>query len=111
MEGVGNAAAEAVGFRGAHLCTSARYSLSTTRLILIFWCLLVVLTLTPTVSFALEPVLQNGLNWLQGQVQTDGSLASESRSVATPFQARTETAYALRDFGVRSCRIDGRHPG
>ena len=61
-----------------------------------FWILLIGLALMPKASFALDAALQNGLTWLQSQVQTDGSLTSESSSIATPFQARTETAYALR---------------
>ena len=51
-------------------------------------------------AYALDSTLQNGLNWLQGQVQTDGSIATEANSVATQFQVRTETAYALRDLAV-----------
>lgn len=51
-------------------------------------------------AYALDSTLQNGLNWLQGQVRTDGSIATEANSVATPFQVRTETAYALRDLAV-----------
>lgn len=50
-------------------------------------------------AYALDSTL-HGLNWLQGQVLTDGSIATEANSVATPFQVRTETAYALRDLAV-----------
>jgi len=82
-----------------YLFSVARHHLAETRYPnLIFGLLFVALTLGPKASFAFEPALQNGLNWLQGQVQTDGSLVSESSSVATPFQARTETAYALREL-------------
>lgn len=72
---------------------------------LIFCLLLAVLALSPKASFALEPAMQNGLSWLQVQVQPDGSLASESNSVATPFQARTETAFALRDLATVPTRL------
>ncbi|NWG38409.1 MAG: carboxypeptidase regulatory-like domain-containing protein [Hydrogenophilaceae bacterium] len=62
------------------------------------WALLAGFIVSSTSAQALDPALQNGLNWLQAQIQPDGSLTSEAASVATPFQARTESAYALRDL-------------
>ncbi|MFZ3173260.1 MAG: carboxypeptidase regulatory-like domain-containing protein [Thiobacillus sp.] len=43
-----------------------------------------------------SPEIQKGLDWLQAQVQADGSLAGESASLATPMQGRTETLASLK---------------
>ena len=43
----------------------------------------------------LPPNVQQGLAWLQGRVQADGSLAGEPSSIATGLQARTETLHTL----------------
>ena len=37
-----------------------------------------------------------GLNWLQTQVQANGSLTDESTSIATPLQNRTEALFSLK---------------
>src|SRR5690349_8108968 len=46
-------------------------------------------------SAALPASVQNGVNWLNAQVRSDGTLASESASIATPLQAREETFVTL----------------
>jgi len=38
----------------------------------------------------------NGVQWLNGQVQNDGSLQNEAQSIATPMQNRAEAAQALQ---------------
>lgn len=43
----------------------------------------------------LSPQATAGIEWLQTQVQVDGSLANENLSIAMPLQARSETATAL----------------
>lgn len=65
---------------------------------LVFGCLLVALSFFSSGAYALDPSVQNGLNWLQGQIRTDGSIASEGNSIATQLQVRSEAAYALRDL-------------
>ncbi|WAK03310.1 carboxypeptidase regulatory-like domain-containing protein [Methylobacter sp. YRD-M1] len=40
--------------------------------------------------------VQKGLAWLETQVQTNGSLANESASLATPLQSRTEALFSLK---------------
>ncbi|MDR0276157.1 MAG: carboxypeptidase regulatory-like domain-containing protein [Burkholderiaceae bacterium] len=42
-----------------------------------------------------DPAIQKGLAWLQGQIGSNGQLASEAASIATPFQARQETQVTL----------------
>jgi Carboxypeptidase regulatory-like domain/Prenyltransferase and squalene oxidase repeat len=44
----------------------------------------------------LTPEQQRGIAWLSAQVQSDGSLANEGASIATPLQAREESALTLR---------------
>jgi len=51
-------------------------------------------------SLALTPAEQNGVNWLTAQVQSDGSLHSESASIATVFQARQEALLALSSLAT-----------
>lgn len=58
--------------------------------------LLVVLFLIATfwsgvAQAALSPEIQQGVDWLQAQVQADGSLAGEPGSIAIPLQGRMET--------------------
>lgn len=48
-----------------------------------------------TVAANLSPAVQRGIIWLQAQVQADGSLGSETASIATPLQNRTETLQSL----------------
>ncbi|HSN17568.1 MAG TPA: carboxypeptidase regulatory-like domain-containing protein, partial [Gammaproteobacteria bacterium] len=49
-----------------------------------------------TVSAAtLPPAATAAIGWLQTQVNADGSLASESQSIASPLQARSEAATAI----------------
>jgi len=43
----------------------------------------------------LSPEISRGLNWLQSQVQADGTLANEAASLATALQGRSESAQAL----------------
>lgn len=43
----------------------------------------------------LSPAVQNGVAWLNAQVQGDGSLSNEDASMATPFQARVTTVTTL----------------
>lgn len=38
----------------------------------------------------------NGLKWLNAQILSDGKLSSETQSIATPLQARTEVAQTLQ---------------
>jgi hypothetical protein len=40
--------------------------------------------------------VQKGLVWLEAQVQSNGSLANESASLATPLQNRTEVLFAFK---------------
>lgn len=49
-----------------------------------------------TAQAAPSPEIQKGLDWLQAQVQADGSLAGESASLATSMQGRTETLASLK---------------
>jgi hypothetical protein len=42
------------------------------------------------------PEVARGLQWLSGQVRTDGSLLNELQSVATPLQNRSEAAQTLK---------------
>lgn len=52
--------------------------------------------------------IARGVAWLQAQVRSDGSLASESQSIATPFQARTEAVLTLRTLAsVPTALVDG----
>ena len=44
---------------------------------------------------SLAPNVQQGLGWLNAQVQGDGTLTTEATSVATPLQARQETQMTL----------------
>ncbi len=44
---------------------------------------------------ALPPAVQQGVDWLNAQVQSDGSLANEGSSIATPFQVRVEAIATL----------------
>ncbi|QSX78297.1 carboxypeptidase regulatory-like domain-containing protein [Agrilutibacter solisilvae] len=50
-------------------------------------------------SSAQDAALNRGLDWLQDQVQSNGSLATESGSLAVVEQARTETAHTLAQAG------------
>lgn len=50
----------------------------------------------------LSPEIQKGLNWLQAQVQANGSLAAETASVATAHQNRSETQTALKRLATPS---------
>ncbi|MDX2218804.1 MAG: collagen-binding domain-containing protein [Burkholderiales bacterium] len=52
-----------------------------------------------SVNAASSPELERALNWLQNQVQTDGTLAAEGTSIATGVQARAETATAFKAYG------------
>jgi Carboxypeptidase regulatory-like domain/Bacterial Ig-like domain (group 1)/Bacterial Ig domain/Prenyltransferase and squalene oxidase repeat len=45
-----------------------------------------------------SPEVARGLTWLQGQVQTDGTVAGESSSIARSIQVRTETALTLKQL-------------
>lgn len=66
------------------------------------YCLWLLTTLTPwsTAYAAPSAAVSAGLTWLQAQVQTDGSLANEATSVATPLQARGETLTTLTTLGT-----------
>lgn len=59
------------------------------------------------VSFAVSatPETDRAIGWLTQQVQADGSLASEGASLATPLQARAESAVALQQFGVSASAV------
>jgi sugar lactone lactonase YvrE len=46
----------------------------------------------------LPPNVVNGVTWLKQQIQSDGSLAGESASIATPVQAREEVAQTLAEL-------------
>lgn len=48
----------------------------------------------------LSPAVQNGVAWLNAQVQNDGSLTNESSSIATAFQAREESLVTLSNLAV-----------
>ncbi|MDR0276006.1 MAG: carboxypeptidase regulatory-like domain-containing protein, partial [Burkholderiaceae bacterium] len=43
-----------------------------------------------------DPAIQKGLAWLQGQIGSNGQLASEAASPALPMQVRSETATTLK---------------
>ena len=43
-----------------------------------------------------SPEIIKGLTWLQTQVQTPGTLANETLSIATPIQNRTEALQTLK---------------
>ncbi|MDR0275159.1 MAG: hypothetical protein LBI48_07440, partial [Burkholderiaceae bacterium] len=43
-----------------------------------------------------DPAIQKGLAWLQGQIGSNGQLASEAISPALPIQVRSETATTLK---------------
>ena len=54
------------------------------------------------------PQIAEGLAWLQAQIRNDGSLSAESISIATAFQARTETVLTLRALAtVPVSLVDG----
>jgi hypothetical protein len=61
---------------------------------------LVVLFNCSPAQAALSPEVQKGLNWLQSQVQADGSLAGEAASLATPLQSRNETLATLKQLAT-----------
>lgn len=46
------------------------------------------------------PSVANGLKWLNAQVQSNGSLAGESISIATPMQVRGEVAQTLQLLSI-----------
>ena len=52
----------------------------------------------PLLAGAQTTEITNGLTWLNAQVQSDGSLSSESTSVASPYQSRTEAAFTLANM-------------
>ncbi|MGH3431115.1 MAG: hypothetical protein ACRDQZ_26685, partial [Mycobacteriales bacterium] len=63
---------------------------------------------TATVSAAtLPPTATAGIEWLQTQVNVDGSLTNESLSIASPLQARSETATALGLAGSIPASLTG----
>lgn len=39
--------------------------------------------------------ITNGVSWLSGEVQANGSLQNEAQSIATPLQARSEVFLTL----------------
>ncbi|WP_460764631.1 carboxypeptidase regulatory-like domain-containing protein [Lysobacter fragariae] len=57
-------------------------------------------------SSAEDAALNRGLDWLQAQVLSNGSLGSESASLAVVEQARTETAHTLAQAGRTSALPD-----
>ena len=72
------------------LRTRSRYGLA-----LVFLVAVISLCAAPANAQGLSPEVSRGLSWLQGQVQTNGSLANEAGSLATPLQNRSEAAQAL----------------
>ena len=52
--------------------------------------------ISPQVQAQTSPDVMRGLQWLSGQVLSDGTLLNESQSIATPLQNRSEAAYALK---------------
>lgn len=63
--------------------------------ILVAMCAAVVAGAVSISANAQSPAISSGLQWLQAQVQSDGSLSNESLSLGTPLQARGETSLAL----------------
>ncbi|MBX9399688.1 carboxypeptidase regulatory-like domain-containing protein [Lysobacter sp. BMK333-48F3] len=57
-------------------------------------------------GLAEDAQLDRGLDWLQGQVQSNGSLSSERDSVAVVEQVRTEAAHTLAQAGRTSALPD-----
>lgn len=55
----------------------------------------------------LPPAANAGIQWLQTQLQADGSLSNESLSIASPLQARSETATALGLAGQIPASLTG----
>lgn len=51
-------------------------------------------------AWAYDAQLAKGLAWLQGEVQSDGRLASEGSSTAIPFQTRSEVVSSFRELAV-----------
>lgn len=69
------------------------------RLLLMIWLALVAMVLLwgPAPAIAQEATaVSRALNWLQTQVQADGSLAGEAASIAAPLQARSEAHATLK---------------
>ncbi len=64
---------------------------------MLFACLLVCTALP--IRAATSPELERALNWLQNQVQVNGTLASEGASISTGLQARCEAATAFKSAG------------
>jgi sugar lactone lactonase YvrE len=65
-------------------------------------------SLAATASAAnLPPAANTGIQWLQTQVNADGSLANEALSIAAPLQARSETATALGLVGQIPTSLTG----
>ena len=62
--------------------------------------------LAPTAWSVYSPKVEIGLSWLSNQVQTDGSLTTESASIATPLQVRSEVAHTLQQLsGLNSAAL------
>lgn len=57
-------------------------------------------------GLAEDAQLARGLDWLQGQVQSNGSVSSERDSVAVVAQVRTEAAHTLAQAGRTSALPD-----
>ena len=51
---------------------------------------------TSAAAQTLSPALQNGVDWLRGQVQANGALQNETASIAVPLQAREESEFTLQ---------------
>ena len=54
----------------------------------------------PLLAAMPSPAVQNGVAWLNGQVQNDGSLANEGISIATAFQTRQESLVTLSNLTI-----------
>lgn len=50
-------------------------------------------------------IMATGFAWLQSQVKTDGTLLSETNSVATPLQARVESYLTIKQLGTPSSAL------
>lgn len=59
-----------------------------------------------TAHAALSPEVVKGVNWLQTQVQPDGTILSETSSLATPLQNRAEALLTLKQLATAPAALD-----
>jgi hypothetical protein len=71
---------------------------------------LVYFCLTVSAAAQTSPEISRGVQWLTSQIQADGSLFDEPRSIATALQSRSEAAYTLKLLATVNNRRHARQP-